>query len=139
MQKNFSILAHPSAWQERDSFSRNNNRNTQKLHLIFTTKHFLSFFVRLSLFFPHRLFTNSEYYRDIKKTITNFFDRFFSYFPLSKPTSGRFLFCIASQSRYCVDFMTWFFYFKVISEKIKAIYFFKATKNRDYSLGHIWK
>lgn len=31
---------------------------------------------------------------------------FFSYFPLSKPTSGRFLFCIASQSRYCVDFMT---------------------------------
>ena len=110
MLKNLSQLASPSAWQWRDSFSLNNNRNTQKLHLIFTTKHFLSFFVRLSSFFPHRLFTNSEYYRDIKKTTTNFFDRFFSYFPLSKPTSGRFLFCIASQSRYCVDFMTWFFY-----------------------------
>ena len=105
-------------------------------HIISFTR---QYFFRLSSFFSHKLFTNIQYDRNIKRTKNYFFDRFFSYFPLSKPTSGRFLFCIASQSRYCVDFMTWFFYFKVISEKIKAIYFFKATKNRDYFLEHIWK
>lgn len=64
-------------------------------HIISFTR---QYFFRLSSFFSHKLFTNIQYDRNIKRTKNYFFDRFFSYFPLSKPTSGRFLFCIASQS-----------------------------------------
>ena len=51
------------------------------------------YFFRLSSFFTHKLFTNFQYDRVIKRTTNYFFDRFFSYFPLLEPLNKRFFFC----------------------------------------------
>ena len=76
-------------------------------HIISFTR---QYFFRLSSFFSHKLFTNIQYDRNIKRTKNYFFDRFFSYFPLSKPTSRPVSFFIASPIRsvlwdalYCFD------------------------------------
>ena len=70
-------------------------------HIISFTR---QYFFRLSSFFSHKLFTNIQYDRNIKRTKNYFFDRFFSYFPLLEPLNRRFLFFYKkSKSLYVVN------------------------------------
>ena len=66
-------------------------------HIISFTR---QYFFRLSSFFSHKLFTNIQYDRNIKRTKNYFFDRFFSYFPLLEPLNRRFFFSIRKVKAY---------------------------------------
>ena len=66
-------------------------------HIISFTR---QYFFRLSSFFSHKLFTNIQYDRNIKRTTNYFFDRFFSYFPLLEPLNRRFFFSIRKVKAY---------------------------------------
>ena len=66
------------------------NRNSKELSSKGST--FRQYFFRLSSFFSHKLFTNYQYDKAIKRTTNYFFDRFFSYFPLLEPFHRRFFF-----------------------------------------------
>ena len=71
-------------------------------HIISFTR---QYFFRLSSFFSHKLFTNIQYDRNIKRTKNYFFDRFFSYFPLLEPLNRRFFFSIRKVKAYKAGFV----------------------------------